>query len=178
MNKIKNWIPASAGMTAPFVDCDTVAKRGRGEVRGNNSGNQVAPFINRGSFGRSRYRRPPHSESADQDRIFISSLSSYSILVPREVEQWAHRYSYSSPSGRMSRRRLRTGTACRQRGQKRELASNWPKEDWGRAPDDFRIRGSLWGLTLRGRCLHQNRCKKSGGMYPFPVSSPGPARWR
>src|SRR5512147_1059394 len=51
--------------------------------------------------------------------------SSNSILVPREKEQNEHRYSYLSPSGRTSSSLLRTGTARRQRGQKRALASNW-----------------------------------------------------
>ena len=45
--------------------------------------------------------------------------SSNSILVPREKEQNEQRYSYLSPSGRMRSSRLRTGTALRQRGQKR-----------------------------------------------------------
>src|SRR4030042_2894363 len=53
-----------------------------------------------------------------QTRIWIS-LSSNSILVPRELEQCAQRYSNFSPSGRIRRRRLRTGTAWRQRVQTR-----------------------------------------------------------
>jgi len=65
-----------------------------------------------------------------QIRIW-TSRSSNSILVPRELEQKAQRYSYLSPSGRIKRRRLRTGTALRQREQKSSLASNWPKDDGG-----------------------------------------------
>jgi hypothetical protein len=29
LNKIKNWIPAFAGMTSPFPNYDTVSQRGR-----------------------------------------------------------------------------------------------------------------------------------------------------
>ena len=60
-----------------------------------------------------------------------TSRSSNSILVPRELEQWAQRYSYLSPSGRIKRRRLRTGTALRQREQNNSLASNAPKDEGG-----------------------------------------------
>jgi len=67
-----------------------------------------------------------------------TSRSSNSILVPRELEQWAQRYSYLSPSGRIKRRRLRTGTALRQREQKSSLASNCPKEDCGLPGEFFR----------------------------------------
>jgi hypothetical protein len=39
------------------------------------------------------------------------------VLVPTVLEQKAQRYSYLSPSGSTNSRRLRTGTARRQRGQ-------------------------------------------------------------
>jgi hypothetical protein len=45
-------------------------------------------------------------------------------LVPTEVAQTAHRYSYLSPSGSTRRRRFLTGIERLQFGQKSSVASN------------------------------------------------------
>lgn len=53
-----------------------------------------------------------------------SGFACRSVLVPTVSEQNAHRYSYLSPCGNTKRSRLRTGTACLQRGQYSSMASN------------------------------------------------------
>jgi hypothetical protein len=53
--------------------------------------------------------------------------ASFSTFMPTEDEQWAQRYSYSSPSGKTKSNLFLTGTALLHLEQYREVASNCSK---------------------------------------------------
>ena len=85
-------------------------------------------------------------------RVWISWILFFtsSIFLPTDVEQYAQRYSYRSPSGKTSRSRFRTGTAALHFGQKRldaSSSSNCPSPP-GVAGSCIRWYGFLPGLDL------------------------------